>query len=155
MPGFVWRGAVQMSAAEQIDFLVRNVPGVTTEQAAAILEQGFSRGSSVVFGGSRVRGNANVGSDVDVGFGSLTARQAQRVIKDINSLGFEVPLEKLTIVPGKSTSSIQTIISPEEFFQRSGIRAGGDLRAGEPYIPSGSITLTKDGRIVITPPGKF
>lgn len=49
-----------------------------------ILGNGFSRDTSVVLGGSRVRGNFNGQSDLDVGFGNLTERQAQRVIKSIN-----------------------------------------------------------------------
>jgi len=143
------------SVSEQVDFLSKHVPGVNQTQAASILENGFSRDTSVVLGGSRIRVNFNGPSDLDVGFGNLTERQAQRVIKSINEQGFDVPLERLTIVPGKSTATIERIVSPEEFFQRSGVRAGGDLRAGQPYGPSGSITFTKDGRIVVIPPGKF
>lgn len=45
------------------------------------------------------------------------------------------------------------IKSPEEFFQREGIRADRDDKAGQPYKPSGSISVYPDGRIVITPPG--
>lgn len=143
------------SVSEQVEFMSKHVPGVNQAQAALILENGFSRDTSVVLGGSRIRGNFNGPSDLDVGFGNLSERQAQRVIKSINEQGFDVPLEKLTIVPGKSTATIDRIISPEEFFQRSGVRAGGDLRAGQPFVPSGSITFTKDGRIVVIPPGKF
>jgi hypothetical protein len=150
------RSALQFnSVSEQVDFLSTHVPGLSQSQATSILDNGFSRDTSVVLGGSRIRGNFNDLSDLDVGFGNLSERQAQRVIKSINEQGFDVPLERLTIVPGKSTATIKPIISPEEFFQRSGIRAGGDLRAGQSYVPSGSITLTKDGRIVLIPPGKL
>ena len=106
-----------------------------------------------MFGGSRIRGDFNVGSDLDVGFGNLTERQAQRVIKNVNKQELGLSLEELTIIPGKSTNTIDPIISPEEFFQRSGIRAGGDLKAGQPYYPSGSITVTSDGKVVVIPPG--
>ena len=95
-----------------------------------------------MFGGSRLRGDFKEGSDIDVGFGNLSARQAQRVIKNINKQNLGLKLEELTIVPGKQTNTIAPMVSPEEFFQRSGIRAGGDLKAGQPYVPSGSITIT-------------
>jgi len=130
---------------------------LTTEQATLILEQGLKRNSTVVFGGSRIRGDFGKGSDIDVGFGSLSEKQAQRIIKNVNKAAADNPnflkMEELTIVPGKSTKTIETMTTPEQFFQRSGTRAGGDLKAGQPYIPSGSITITPDGKIIILPPG--
>ena len=51
------------------------------------------------------------------------------------------------------TPSIPEIQSPEEFFQRSGIRGERDSKAGQEYKPSGSISVYPDGRIVIIPPG--
>lgn len=132
------------------------MPGLTTEQATLILDQGLKRGSTVVFGGSRIRGDFGEGSDIDVGFGSLSEKQAQRIIKNVNKSVADNPdflkMEELTIVPGKSTQTIETMTTPEEFFQRAGTRAGGDLKAGQPYIPSGSITITPDGEIIILPP---
>ncbi|WP_373687364.1 nucleotidyltransferase domain-containing protein [Zooshikella harenae] len=122
-----------------------------------MLEQGLKRDSTVVFGGSRIRGDFGKGSDIDVGFGSLSEKQAQRIIKNINKTAADNPnflkMEELTIVPGKTTQTIETMTTPEQFFQRSGTRAGGDLKAGQPYIPSGSITITPDGKIIILPPG--
>lgn len=61
--------------------------------------------------------------------------------------------EQTRIAPGNQTPTIPTIVSPEEFFQRFGIRGGKDLKAGKPFYPSGSITVTKEGTIVIIPPG--
>ncbi len=140
---------------EQAQFLSQNVPGLTPQQAKSILEEGFSRDSSVVLGGSRVRGDFKPASDIDVGFGNLSERQAQRVISKLNKQdgSLNLQLEELTIVPGKRTGTIDTIVSPEEFFQRSGFRAGGDKRAGEQFFPSGSITLVPSGQILILPPG--
>lgn len=110
-----------------------------------------------MFGGSRIRGDFGKGSDIDVGFGSLSEKQAQRIIKNINKAAADnlnfLKMEELTIIPGKSTQTIETITTPEQFFQRAGTRAGGDLKAGQPYIPSGSITITPDGKIIILPPG--
>jgi hypothetical protein len=140
------------SIDEQAEFLSQHIPDLSYEQAKAILQAGFSRNSSVVLGGSRLRGNFNDASDLDVGFGNLSERQAQRVIANINGQGYSVQLERLTIVPGKSTATISEILSPEEFFQRTGIRAGGDLNAGKPYYASGSITLTQDGKVLLIPP---
>ncbi|EGQ8173345.1 nucleotidyltransferase domain-containing protein [Vibrio vulnificus] len=142
---------------EQSAFLSKHVPDLTTEQATLILEQGLKRDSTVVFGGSRIRGDFSKGSDIDVGFGSLSEKQAQRIIKNINKTTADNPhflkMEELTIVPGKSTQTIETMTTPEQFFQRAGIRAGGDLKAGQPYTPSGSITIAPDGKIIILPPG--
>lgn len=158
MPGIfdAYPGAVELSlgsAGEQAKFLANHVPGLTEAHATTILEAAFERDSSAVFGGSRVRGDFTSASDLDVGWGNLSERQAQRAIKKINKMDFDVKLEQLTIVPGKETATIRKIESPEEFFQRSGVRAGGDLKAGQPYRPSGSITATSDGKIRISPPG--
>jgi hypothetical protein len=142
------------SRTEQVEFLTQNVPGLTATHADAILEAAFSRGSSAVFGGSRVRGDSTPSSDIDVGWGSLSTRQAQRVIDNLNKQGFDLRLEATPIVPGYSSRSIETITTPELFFQRSGIRSASDPRAGEPYGPSGSITVTKDGKVILVPPGK-
>jgi predicted nucleotidyltransferase len=143
--------------AEQSSFLSKHVPGLTAKQATLILDQGLKRNSTVVFGGSRIRGDFGKSSDIDVGFGNLSEKQAQRIIKNINKVADADPdflkMEVLTIVPGKSTKTIDTITTPEQFFQRSGTRAGGDLKAGQPYISSGSITITPDGKIIILPPG--
>ncbi|MDR1238567.1 MAG: hypothetical protein LBK27_00475 [Treponema sp.] len=56
-------------------------------------------------------------------------------------------METTKIVPGNSTPNIERITSPEESFQRSGIRSGGDVKAGQPFGPSGSITAHSDGTI--------
>lgn len=87
------------SIHEQAGFLAANVPGLSPPQAPSILEAGISRSSSVVFGGSRVRGNFTEASDLDVGFGNLSERP-QRVIGSINNQGHGLTLERLTIVPG-------------------------------------------------------
>jgi LysM repeat protein len=152
---FPERTALQFdSVGAQADFLSTHIPGLSPTQATSILDGAFTRDSSAVFGGSRVRGNFTDLSDIDVGFGALSERQAQRLIGAINGAGHAVPMERLTIVPGKSTATIPQIVTPEEFFQRSGIRAGGDLKAGQPFFPSGSVTVTGDGRIVLIPPGQ-
>lgn len=152
---FPERTALQFdSVGAQADFLSTHIPGLSPTQATSILDGAFTRDSSAVFGGSRVRGNFTDLSDIDVGFGALSERQAQRLIGGINGQGHAVPMERLTIVPGKSTATIPQIVTPEEFFQRSGIRAGGDLKAGEPFFPSGSVSATRDGRIVLIPPGQ-
>ena len=152
---FPERTTLQLDSLDaQANFLSTHIPGLTPTQASSILDSAFTRDSSAVFGGSRVRGNFTDLSDIDVGFGSLTQRQAQRVIGAINGEGHAVPMERLPIVPGKSTPTIPEIVTPEEFFQRSGIRAGGDPRAGEPFFPSGSVTVTGDGRVLLIPPGQ-
>jgi hypothetical protein len=140
------------------------VPGLSEKQAILILEKGFARAnSSVVFGGSRIRGDFTPGgyidgSDIDVGFGSLTANQAGKVIDALNKQFAKSPdllrLENTRITPRNKTPTItDPIKSPEEFFQRSGVRISPDTKAGQPYVPSGSITARPDGTITLIPPG--
>jgi hypothetical protein len=91
-------------------------------------------------------------SDLDVGFGSLTVSQVARIVVRISSIG-PLQLETTRIVPGNQTPNIPLIQSPEEFFQRSGIRAPGDPQAGLPFNASGSYTFHPDGSITVFPPG--
>lgn len=94
---------------------------------------------------------------MDVGFGSLTANQAAKIVNNINKKAGNnadfLSLESTRIVPGNSTPSISKIDTPEEFFQRSGSRVAPGPRAPESFVPSGSITLLPDGTIKILPPG--
>lgn len=143
----------------QVAFAVRTIPGLEEAQARLLLEMAFSRNSTVVIGGSRARvtfgqGTMRPDSDLDVGFGSLTVSQAGRVIHAVTRLG-PLILESTKIVPGNRPPSIGLIHSPEEFFQRSGIRAPADPQAGQPFQPSGSYTFHPDGTITIHPPGGF
>ena len=152
---------------EQSKFLSKHVPGLTEAQARIILEKGFAKAnaeSPIVFGGSRIRGDFNPcgyvsGSDIDVGFGNLTANQAGKVIDTLNKQFAKSPdllrLESTRITPGNVTPTIEDPIkSPEEFFQRSGIRISPDSKAGQPFIPSGSITVKPGGTITLIPPGE-
>ena len=137
---------------EQLDILVKEIPGLEKKQARVILEQAYKRKSSAVFGGSRVRGNFKPDSDLDVGFGNLSKSQARKVIDKAKKVD-GLDIEETLIVPGNETQNIPKISTPEEFFQRSGTRSGLDPRAGEAYSASGSITANPDGTIVIAPPG--
>lgn len=137
---------------EQVDYIVQEIPGLNKEQARLLIQQAHSRNSSVVFGGSRIRGDFKPGSDLDVGFGNLTSTQAGKIIKKADKIEGGLPIEKTKIVPGNETKSIPKIESPEEFFMRKGVRGKNDLRAGEEYIPSGSITIKPDGTIIKTIP---
>ncbi len=84
----------------------------------------------------------------------MSKAQAQKINKGASKLG-PMELESTQIVPGNSTKSIETIQSPEEFFQRSGTRSLDEIggKAGQSYYPSGSITANPDGFIVILKPG--
>ena len=141
----------------QVQFAARIIPGLVGPQARLLLHEAYRRNSTVVFGGSRVRvtfgrGGFRSDSDLDVGFGSLSVAQAARVIQRVSGMG-PLQLETTKIVPGNQTPSIATIQSPEEFFQRSGIRSGHDALAGQPYTASGSYTFHPDGSITVFPPG--
>jgi RHS repeat-associated protein len=80
---------------EQLDFLEQNIHGFSREQGRALLEYAFNpeRNLSVVFGGSRIRGNYSPTSDLDVGVGSLTTSQAGRIIKKANKVEGGLPLK--------------------------------------------------------------
>lgn len=139
------------ASAEQLRHLTEHVHGLSEEQARSILDEAFSKGSSVVFGGSRVRGDFRPDSDLDVGFGSLSKSQAGKLIARQNAKFGDQPghlqLESTRIVPGNETPNIPRIESPEEFFRRTGVRSDPG-REGEPFQPSGSITYNPDGTIV-------
>ena len=141
---------------EQAEFLSKAVNGLPKEQAKIILDISKRKNTSVIFGGSRVRGNFSNVSDVDIGFGSLNSNQADKTIKQItkqsSGITNALQLEETRIVPGNKTRTISEIKTPEEFFQRSGIRSGSDSKAGQIYQPSGSITVTVEGKIIIILP---
>lgn len=143
---------------EQAKFLSEAVNGLPIEQAKIILEISKGKNTSVVFGGSRVRGNFTQNSDIDIGFGHLNSNQADKTIKQItkksSNIDGALKLEDTRIVPGNKTANIAEIQSPEEFFQRSGIRTSPDNKAGQTYKPSGSITIDIDGKVTIIPPSK-
>lgn len=143
---------------EQAEFLSEAVNGLPKEQAKVILEIAKNSNTSVVFGGSRVRGDFHDDSDVDVGFGHINANKSKKIKDKIRDKSADIDgalsLERTHIVPNNETPSISKIESPEEFFQRGGIRADKDEKAGQPYIPSGSITVNADGTIIIIPPNK-
>ena len=137
---------------EQLDFLVDTIPGLSREQAEVILDGSYKRGSTVVFGGSRVRGNSTEFSDLDIGFGSLTSSQAGKVIKAAEKVEGGLTIESTKIIPGNYTENIPVIESPEEFFQRNGSRNYPDSKGSMDIVPSGSITVYPSGEIVVIPP---
>jgi hypothetical protein len=147
----------------QAEFLAKHVPGLSAEQAEVILSSAFARKATAVFGGSRIRGDFRPGglaegSDIDIGWGNINANQADKLIKRLNDQFKSRPeflkLEQTRIVTGNETATIERITSPEEFFQRAGIRRAPDSKAGRPFAPSGSVTVESDGTITIVPPGQ-
>lgn len=143
---------------EQAEFLSKAVSSLPKEQAKVILEVAKNSNTSVVFGGSRIRGDFQNNSDVDIGFGHINANKSKKIKDKIRDKSADIDgalsLERTHIVPNNETPSISKIESPEEFFQRSGIRADKDEKSGQPYVPSGSITVNTDGTIIIIPPNK-
>jgi len=141
---------------EQLQHATQNVGGLGEAQARMIMSEAFKRDSSVVFGGSRVRGNYTPESDLDVGFGSLSTSQAGKIIAKVNAAAADdpsfLPMETTKIVPGNQTPWIARIESPEEFFARSGNRRPED-QGGAPYSPSGSHTYNPDGSMSSRCPG--
>ena len=143
---------------ERAQFLSQHIPGLPVAQAKVFLEMGARRNTSIVIGGSRVRGNAIPNSDIDIGFGHLNPNQAGKALRQIKRDSAKIPdalkVEDTVIAPGNETKNIPRISSPEEFFQRPGNRAGRDGRAGQPFHPSGSVTIHPNGIIQINPPRK-
>ena len=142
---------------KQLDFLEKNIPGINREQTKFLIESANAKGSSTVFGGSRVRGNYRADSDLDVGFGNLSTGQAKKLVNKANRLrGLHIE-DGISIVPGNSTRNIKVIKSPEEFFSRSGFRTDGlhkfdPRRIFRPFKPSGSISVLPDGTIKVIKP---
>lgn len=146
----------------------KRVPGINPNQMLFIFVEAFSRGSSVVLGGSRVKtlfsgkkshreeGEIDdkgefisTASDLDVGYGNLEGPQAVGINSQANKMG-PPPIEQFVIIPGKESKTLGTIESAEEFFHRTGPRPQTDPKSKvEPIAkPSGSITYTPDGQIV-------
>jgi hypothetical protein len=144
-----------LSLDDQAALASRHVGGLSSKQAKSILQvaRNGENPSSVVFGGSRVRGNFGPGSDVDIGFGHLNKNQARKRLSKIRhdaaKNGGLVPGE-YQIVPNRAVTGHAPISTPEEFFQRSGIRVQED--GFEAFGPSGSITFDVDGTVTIWPP---
>jgi RHS repeat-associated protein len=151
--GFVTTRIKTSGIEEQIKFLVKEIPGLDRTQARSLLEEAFKRDSSVVFGGSRIRGNFRPDSDLDVGFGNLSTNQARTVLIKAEKEGGLKLETNIRIVPGNKPKTLPEISTPEEFFQRSGTRQPPDPRAGEPFEPSGTITVDPDGAITIIQTG--
>jgi hypothetical protein len=154
----------QRTREEQIAYLVNNVQGLTSEQADFLLSQVQRRNGSIVFGGSRVRGNAQIDdsgtviSDLDVGFDGLTKGQINRIMNDFNKKFAGSSQNQIIqhnwIFPGSQPSRyVSKIRSPEEFFMRSGVRSPHDgAKAGQPFYPSGYIKVSPDGMVEIVRP---
>jgi hypothetical protein len=79
--------------------------------------------------------------------GTLHTRTLAKSASELGPLS----LERTQIVTGNKTRNIPEIQSPEEFFQRSGLRTDPG-KEGLPYSASGSITFLPDGSIVYIPP---
>lgn len=146
-----------------VEILCSRVRGMTPQQAQCLMQQSFSRDACFTVGGSRVRGDCRLLSDLDVGFcgpdplkpaaGCLSERQIKRIIGNCGKCG-PLQLEPTPIMPGYQPNSgcFEPIQSPEEFFGRCGVRSGGP-RAGRPFGPSGSITCAPNGMVrIIEPP---
>lgn len=163
-PGFAAPPCTTLQVDENtmVEILCNRVKGMTPEQARCLMQQSFDRNACFTVGGSRVRGDCRLGSDLDVGFSGPdplnpeldcpTERQIKRIIGNCGKCG-PLSLEPTPIMPGYNPRSgcFDPIQSPEEFFSRCGVRSGGP-RAGLPFGPSGSITCTPDGVVRIIPP---
>jgi hypothetical protein len=148
---------------QMTEFLRKNVQGLADEQAKFLLEEVHKRGGTVVFGGSRVRGAAQVDdlgrvvSDLDVGFKDLTQGNINKIMNNFNknftgsSQGPNRIIEHNWIYPGSKPRSVPEILSPEEFFSRVGIRADG-RNIGKDFGPSGYIKVSSDGSIEVFKP---
>jgi hypothetical protein len=158
--GSMYTGATR---EEQIAYLLNQVQGLDREEAKFILDGVFEHPQStaetrVVFGGSRVRGNPKSTSDLDVGVYGFANNPLNKLIKKVNERfergEFNLPMETTKVLDGNATSSIPLIVSPEEFFLRTGMRSAseGELKM---FSPSGFVSVGKDGTIVYVPAPKY
>lgn len=147
-----------LTRQQQVSYLAANVTGMTEEQATFLLKLFEQEGATMVIGGSRMRGNARVGengvlSDFDIGFKGITQnRFTKKIAKPFNEKfpppeGGSTPITDTFIFPGSKSKvkGIGDIVSPEEFFLRSGVRVGNDQKAGQRFEASGYILMQPDG----------
>jgi hypothetical protein len=149
--GYV-RVQLRLAPAQQADYLLANVQGLTREQAEWMLAELRKRGGALVFGGSRVTGTATAASDIDVGFEGMSSAKVNRFMNDFNKQFTGSSKNKIIehnwIYPGSKPRTIPEIVSPEEFFLRSGVRGQTDgAKAGQPFGPSGYVKVTADGLV--------
>jgi hypothetical protein len=146
---------------EQVAHAVKAIPGLSETQARALLEASFhpNKPVEVVIGGSRVRsffgeGKYRPDSDLDIGFNAkMKNKQIDTILDAFDRSGSLASERGIRIFSGNKPPS-GLIESPQEFFQRSGIREFPPARYGEPFSPSGYISYHPDGTITIVPPGK-
>ncbi len=145
--------------SEQASLLSEIVPGMSNKQATALLDAAFDprKPVEVVLGGSRVKsffgkGEFRSSSDLDIGFNAkMKNSQIDRVLNSFDEAGELVSERGIKIFSGNKPPS-GVIESPQEFFQRSGIRDFPPERAGEPFGPSGYISISPDGTMTLVPP---
>ena len=139
------------SLDEQVGAVSDAIPGLGREQAKVLLEAARARGTGVVFGGSRVsshfgRGAFKPTSDLDIGFTEpLKTKHVKKILNKFDNAG---PLKSERGI--KITPENPKIATPEEFFQRSGVRYKLDSKTF--FGPSGSITAYPDGRVTFISP---
>ena len=158
--GSLYRNA---TLEEQVNYVSNMLQEVPREEVEFILKSVFehpqaTENTRVVFGGSRVRGNAKAASDLDVGVYGFENNPLNKLIKKVNDRvergEFKIPLEKTKIMNGNETPSIPKIISPEEFFLRTG-QVSHTTDELKQFVPSGFISIGKDGTIVQVPAPKL
>lgn len=146
---------------EQVGHITQMVPGLEVAQAKALLQSAFNPNKpvEVVIGGSRVRsffgeGSFRPDSDLDIGFAAkMKNHQIDNILDAFDSAGALKSERGIRIFSGNNPPS-GPIVSPQEFFQRSGIRGPfPPERAGQPFGPSGFISVHPNGTITIVPPG--
>ena len=98
------------SIDEQATWLAKNVL-MTETQARALLDEAFKKDTSVVIGGSQVRGDYTKSSDLDVGYGSLSKAKAQRINDKISDVG-PLRISRTPIIPGFESKTVPKIESP-------------------------------------------
>jgi hypothetical protein len=65
-------------------------------------------------------------------------------------------LERTRITPGNSIPTIaNSIVSPEVFFQRAGLRVAPDMKARQVNLPAASVTMKSNGTAIVIPSEVF
>ena len=144
-----------LNPEEQIPFLTKQIKLLSEEQAEFLVNKSRAKGATLVFGGSCIntfgqqKETTNTLTDLNLGFINISPRLIARIIDEFNTLFAKEPvnhpiIKHKWIYPGSQPNSLAKILSPEEFFLRSGKTINGEIFKATGFIkvnPGGTIEI--------------